>query len=367
VAKSPAFRFYPADFMGSPDVQSMDLNEIGAFILLLCIAWQHDRHGYLPDDEDRIRRWARMNPQQWIISREMLLGKFPIIEPGFRGNPRMIREAEKQAEFSAKQSSNGKQGGRPRKAVGFENKPVASEMKANENPNPPEMKPSVLDSVSVFDSVSVSEDRSTTLALTPDGVYAGVFELPLIGKQGEWSVPKNFYQEMVKAYPGVDVMEQLAGMRGWLIANPTKRKTPAGLPKFINSWLSGAQNNQRGRGSNSHGDGKPSRIDMILESTREALNLHNDCGADRNALSIFNRTPFLKPTLADNIAAKQAVLDARQARRSREQQILESAQQCEEELIREAAMLGSPELESQTERKTDESQPDTTNWDLRRP
>lgn len=26
--KSPAFRFYPADFMGSPDVQAMDLHEV---------------------------------------------------------------------------------------------------------------------------------------------------------------------------------------------------------------------------------------------------------------------------------------------------------------------------------------------------
>jgi uncharacterized protein YdaU (DUF1376 family) len=173
--KSPAFRFYPADFMGSPDVQSMDLNEIGAYILLLCIAWQQDRHGYLPDDENRIRRWARMSPEQWTISREILLGKFPVVESGLRGNLRMIREAEKQAEFSAKQSSNGKQGGRPKKAVGFENKPMASETKASENPEPPELKPSVSvsASASVFESASAHKSISVPSEPHPDALLSG--------------------------------------------------------------------------------------------------------------------------------------------------------------------------------------------------
>jgi uncharacterized protein YdaU (DUF1376 family) len=101
--KSPAFRFYPSDFIGSPDVQAMDLNEIGAYVLLLCTAWLADRHGYLPDDENKLRRWAKMNPQEWIVSREILLSKFPVCETGFRSNPRMVLEAAKQEKFSASQ------------------------------------------------------------------------------------------------------------------------------------------------------------------------------------------------------------------------------------------------------------------------
>lgn len=141
--------------MASPDVQSMDLNEVGAYTLLLCIAWQQDRHGYLPDDENKLRRWARMSPEQWAISREMLLGKFPVVEAGMRANIRMIREAEKQSEFSAKQSGNGKLGGRPKKALGFENKAVGLEAKPKQKPDAPEIKPSV--SVSVSASVFASE------------------------------------------------------------------------------------------------------------------------------------------------------------------------------------------------------------------
>lgn len=42
-------------------------------------------------------------------------------------------------------------------------------------------------------------------------------------------------------YPAVDVMQQLRAMRGWLDANPTKRKTKAGVRRFINSWLAREQ------------------------------------------------------------------------------------------------------------------------------
>ena len=101
--KSPAFRFYPSDFMGSPDVQAMDLHEVGAYMYLLCTAWQSDRHGYLPDDEEKLRRWAHMSREQWSQSREVLLSKFPIVEEGWRANARMVREAEKQATFSESQ------------------------------------------------------------------------------------------------------------------------------------------------------------------------------------------------------------------------------------------------------------------------
>jgi uncharacterized protein YdaU (DUF1376 family) len=339
VGKSPAFRFYPGDFMGSPDVQAMDLEEVGAYLFLLCMAWQSERHGYLEDNDDRLRRLARMNHTQWARSRDLLLRKFPIVEPGWRANARMLFEADKQRSFSESQSTKGKRGGRPRKA---DDKPELSdekpELSSDLSPEKPSVSVSVSVSASVLDSVSVSEEKLSTLALTSIEVPAGVFELPLLGNQGEWSVPENLYQEMVKAYPGVSVMAEFANMRGWLITNPTRRKTRSGLPKFINSWLSKAQNNQ-GSGGGSHGNGKPTRIDMILDSTAgamEIINRRKEIGAG-SFLDSFGPYPRGKPTFAENIAAKQQCLDRRSERRSREQQILDSAQRYEEKINREEA------------------------------
>jgi hypothetical protein len=44
-----------------------------------------------------------------------------------------------------------------------------------------------------------------------------------------------------KTYPAVDIFAELAKMESWLDANPTKRKTPKGVKRFVNSWLSRAQ------------------------------------------------------------------------------------------------------------------------------
>ena len=44
-----------------------------------------------------------------------------------------------------------------------------------------------------------------------------------------------------KAYPAIDVNQELAAMESWLDANPSRRKTKRGIKRFINSWLMRAQ------------------------------------------------------------------------------------------------------------------------------
>ena len=44
-----------------------------------------------------------------------------------------------------------------------------------------------------------------------------------------------------KAYPAVDVFQELRAMESWLDANPKKRKTKVGIKKFVNGWLSRSQ------------------------------------------------------------------------------------------------------------------------------
>ena len=44
-----------------------------------------------------------------------------------------------------------------------------------------------------------------------------------------------------RTYPAVDVHQELKKMDSWLDANPKKRKTKQGIKRFINSWLSRAQ------------------------------------------------------------------------------------------------------------------------------
>lgn len=48
-------------------------------------------------------------------------------------------------------------------------------------------------------------------------------------------------QEWAGLYPAVDVIQQLRNMRGWLDANPAKRKTKRGINAFIVRWLAKEQ------------------------------------------------------------------------------------------------------------------------------
>ena len=67
-----------------------------------------------------------------------------------------------------------------------------------------------------------------------------VIKLPLNDKS-EYPIYDGAVQEWAGLYPAVDVMQQLRNMKGWLDANPTKRKTRRGIGKFINAWLAREQ------------------------------------------------------------------------------------------------------------------------------
>ena len=58
----------------------------------------------------------------------------------------------------------------------------------------------------------------------------------------EYPVTVEQCQEWAGLYPAVDVIQQLRAMRGWLNANPSRRKTKSGIKRFIVNWLSKEQN-----------------------------------------------------------------------------------------------------------------------------
>jgi uncharacterized protein YdaU (DUF1376 family) len=91
MSKSPAFQFYPKDFlvgvMGMPDEQ------VGIYIRMLAVQWER---GGLPSDPKAIKNLvgSRKPPSQ------ELLEKFPVNENGLRQNPRMEKERQKQEDFA---------------------------------------------------------------------------------------------------------------------------------------------------------------------------------------------------------------------------------------------------------------------------
>ena len=79
------------------------------------------------------------------------------------------------------------------------------------------------------------------------GIGAGektqtAIELPLNVSGETHAVTQDEVALWSGIYPAVDVPQALRAMLGWLIANPSKRKTKSGIKKFINAWLAKEQN-----------------------------------------------------------------------------------------------------------------------------
>lgn len=73
-----------------------------------------------------------------------------------------------------------------------------------------------------------------------------VCTLPL--NQGDHQVFEDDVQQWQALYPAIDVRQELRNTKGWLIGNPKLRKTKTGINRFINSWLSRAQNEAKPSG-----------------------------------------------------------------------------------------------------------------------
>lgn len=76
-----------------------------------------------------------------------------------------------------------------------------------------------------------------------------VMTAPTIGTGAkEWPLTQSRIDVWVGAYPGVDVVGECRRAIAWLHSNPTKRKTPKGMPRFLNAWIAESVNrNNRGQ------------------------------------------------------------------------------------------------------------------------
>ena len=63
----------------------------------------------------------------------------------------------------------------------------------------------------------------------------------ILNNGDDWQPEPVDVDKWKKLYPAINVQDELNKMEGWLDANPTKRKTPKGVKRFVNAWLARAQ------------------------------------------------------------------------------------------------------------------------------
>lgn len=88
-------------------------------------------------------------------------------------------------------------------------------------------------------SHSPEPEKSAPVASSPT-----VFELPCVSGEN-FPVTEADVAEWRQSFPAVDIPQQLAAARSWLVANPTRRKTKRGMRKFVVSWMDRRQNSAR--------------------------------------------------------------------------------------------------------------------------
>lgn len=95
------------------------------------------------------------------------------------------------------------------------------------------------------------EDDDEDDDVSPKGDVLDVCAEPLIGLPlndgSEHPVTAEDVEEYHRLYPAVDVMQQLRNMRGWLLANPARKKTRRGIRAFISTWLQKEQDHPTAR------------------------------------------------------------------------------------------------------------------------
>ena len=89
-----------------------------------------------------------------------------------------------------------------------------------------------------------SKESNNNIPSAPDdkSPCAGSF---LLNDGTSYEITENDVDKFQQLYPGIDVRQEIRNITGWCISNPKNRKTRAGAKRFLNGWLSRAQNSAR--------------------------------------------------------------------------------------------------------------------------
>jgi len=239
-SKSPAFQFYPQDFLVGSAMLSAE--EAGAYIRLLCYSWTHDG---LPDDDAQLQRLAGCHGNAIASIRH----KFGRCDDGRLRNERLESIRNKQIEYKNTQKSNAEKRWQKQQKT---NTSMPSHMPRDIPPHMPPHMPSHMPSHEIGIAVGICQtDALLTSNFVNTIADAIVTPSKAEGAEGEDAMalppdkPKReskpvdeaWIADLKRHYPTIDVDEELRKMDAWIALHPGRRKTR----KFIVGWLNRCQ------------------------------------------------------------------------------------------------------------------------------
>jgi hypothetical protein len=105
---------------------------------------------------------------------------------------------------------------------------------SSEPAKPPASEPTV---------ATASKTKAKNPTTPPADAGEILLTFPTVGAGGDsWPLYASRLDEWRAAFPGIDPLAEARKALAWINANPAKRKTPAGMPKFLVNWFGRAQN-----------------------------------------------------------------------------------------------------------------------------
>ena len=157
-----------------------------------------------------------------------------------------------QIDANNRKRENGSKGGRPK----TEDKPNITEEKPKDNLDETKAEPTVTEPEPKDKSIKYKDKdkekdidkalSNTTAEPVADAPALADCEAIPLHDGTEWKPTANLLAEWERLYPGVNVKQAIAEMRGWCLSNPTRRKTRKGVQTFVTSWLGREQNRSPG-------------------------------------------------------------------------------------------------------------------------
>lgn len=225
------YRRWVGDYLKKTSRLSM--LEHGAYNVMLDYYYAEERP--LPAEFDELYRLVRaMLPEERRAVDKILFTFFDKRDDGYH-NARADEEIATAKEAIQLMSEAGKNGaekrwGRHRVGDMDSNRVSGGVEDATSNLQPP---------------TSSLQPPATTLASSAKALStvngSAVSYIPL-NDGTEYGVTKELAEELSRLYPAVDVPQTLNEIRGWNLANPSRKKTRRGVLSHINGWLSKEQN-----------------------------------------------------------------------------------------------------------------------------
>lgn len=111
--KSPAFQFYPAEFLADENVALMSNQQLGCYMKLMCYCW---REGSIPSE---IAKIARLCGEDHHVMAELWLAISSCFSKAMEDanrliHPRLEKERIKQLEYKIERAQSGKKGAKAR-------------------------------------------------------------------------------------------------------------------------------------------------------------------------------------------------------------------------------------------------------------